>query len=192
MGAEWQQHRRQVGQPGGERLTLRARVNRFTLRAKILTAVVAIAALAGGCSSVAGPSAASHTTSTSGPLIAPKTSYAQDTEYFQDLAKVDPALSSYVQSSQGVALQALLTDGAAFCAFLKRGGGVDDAMESLVIGAKSVESKTHLPSSVATFNAIDAVSLVDLCSAELKLLPSADQAHIDSLSRLLSKPSSTG
>jgi len=88
-----------------------------------------------------------------------------------------------------VALQALLTDGSAFCAFLKRGGGVDDAMESVVIGARSVESQTHLPKSVTTFNAIDAVALVELCPPEQKLLPSADQAHIESLSKSLAEPS---
>jgi hypothetical protein len=150
-----------------------------------------VAVLAAGCSS-GGPSAARPTTTTAGPLLAPKTSYAEDTQYFQDLAKVDPGLSSYVESTQGVALQALLTDGAAFCAFLKRGGGVDNAMESVVIGARSVESKTHLPTSVATFNAIDAVSLVELCPTEQKLLPSADLAHVESLSRVLSGASGTG
>jgi hypothetical protein len=94
-----------------------------------------------------------------------------------------------LDSRQEVALQALLTDGSAFCAFLKRGGGVDDAMESVVIGARSVESQTHLPKSVTTFNAIDAVALVELCPPEQKLLPSADQAHIESLSKSLAEPS---
>jgi hypothetical protein len=149
-----------------------------------------VAVLATGCS--AGQSAARPTTMTAGPLVAPKTSYLQDTQYFQGLAKVDPGLSSYVESTQGVALQALLTDGAAFCGFLKRGGGVDNAMESVVIGARSVESKTHLPTSVETFNAIDAVSLVELCPTEQKLLPPAGLAHVESLSRALSERSKTG
>jgi hypothetical protein len=190
MGTQWQQHRRQVGQPGGERLTVRAGVAHIALSARTLAAVGVVAVLAAGCSS--GPAATRPTPTTAGPLVAPRTSYAQDTLYFQDLAKVDPGLSSYVDSTEGVALQALLTDGAAFCAFLKRGGGVDNAMESVVIGARSLESKTHLPTSVATFNAIDAVSLVELCPTEQKLLPAADRAHVDSLSRFLSQPAGTG
>lgn len=152
----------------------------------MLAAVVMCAGLAGGCSASAGHSAAGPRTPPERPLTAPKTSYAEDTEYFQDLARVDPSLSSYVESKQGVALQALLTGGSAFCAFLKRGGGVDNAMESLVVGADSVESRTHLPRSVATFNAIDSVALVDLCPAEQKLLPASDRAHIQSLSHSLS------
>jgi hypothetical protein len=165
---------------------------RIIISTKTLVAVVVCAALAGGCSSSAGQSAARSKAPANGPLVAPRTSYAQDTRYFQDLARVDPSLSSYVDSEQGVALQALLTDGSAFCAFLKRGGGVDDAMESVVIGARSLESRTHLPTSVATFNAIDAVALVDLCPAEQRLLPSADQARIESLSKSLSEPSRKG
>ena len=151
---------------------------------------MALAALAGGCS--AGQPAASarrpaSTTSPApgGPLVAPKTSATEDAGYFQDLAKVDPSLATYVNARQDVALQALLTDGSAFCAFLKRGGGVDDAMESVVIGADSVEQKTHLPAGVATFNAIDAVALIDLCPGEQHLLPAADRAHIESLRRSL-------
>jgi hypothetical protein len=164
---------------------VRTSVNRRTL-----VALVLCAGLAGGCSASVGQSAAIPKAPASGPLVAPRASYAQDTDYFQDLAKVDPSLTSYVESKQGVALQALLTDGAAFCAFLKRGGGVDDAMESVVIGANSVESRTHLPESVTTFNALDAVALVDLCPGEQALLPSADRAHIESLSKSLSEPSS--
>ena len=159
--------------------------------AETLAAVVVFAALAGGCTSTAGRSAGSsagRTASANGRLVAPRTSYAQDAEYFQDVAKVDPSLSSYVDSRQEVALQALLTDGSAFCAFLDRGGGVDSAMESVVIGARGVESATHLPTSVTTFNTIDAVALADLCPAEQKLLPPADQAHIKSLSKELSEP----
>jgi hypothetical protein len=191
MGTERQQHRGEVGQPSGERLTFRARVAHNTSRTRTLVAIVVVAALAGGCSASGGHAAARPTTTTDGPLVAPKTSYTEDTQYFQDLARVDPGLSSYVESSEGAALQALLTDGAALCAFLKRGGGIDNAMESVVIGAKSVESKTHLPTSVTTFNAIDAVALIDLCPSEQKLLPSADRGHIESLSKLLTEPSST-
>ena len=190
MGTERQQHRRQVGQPGGERLTTRQA--RLTIKAaETLAAVVLFAALAGGCTSTAGRSAGSsagRAAAAKGRLLAPRTSYAQDAKYFQDVAKVDPSLSSYVDSRQQVALQALLTDGSAFCAFLERGGGVDSAMESVVIGARSVESQSHLPTSVTTFNTIDAVALVELCPAEQELLPPADQAHIKSLSMSLSEP----
>jgi hypothetical protein len=122
------------------------------------------------------------------PLVAPTTTYAEETKYFEDLARVDPSLSSYVGAEQGVALKALLTDGSAFCAFLRRGDGVDGAMESVVIGANSVESATHLPRSVRTYNAVDSVALVDLCPGEQRLLPPADHAHIAALSRSLGGP----
>lgn len=156
---------------------------------------MAVAVLAGGCTSAVStatsptrPSLGAHGTTSTDRLVPPKTSYAQDAAYFQDLAKADPALSSYVNSRQEVALQALLTDGSAFCAFLKRDGDVDNAMASVVIGARGVESQTHLPSSVATFNAIDAVALIDLCASERKLLPVSDQMHVESLSKSLSEP----
>ena len=149
-----------------------------------------VVALVGGCTSTADRSArsgAGRTAPANGRLVAPRTTYAQDAEYFQDVAKVDPSLSSYVDSRQEVALKALLTDGSAFCAFLERGGGVDSAMES-VVGARGVESETHLPTSVTTFNTIDAVALVDLCPAEQALLPLADRAHIKSLGKSLLGP----
>jgi hypothetical protein len=125
------------------------------------------------------------------PLAAPKTSAAQDGQYFTYLAEADPALSSYVQAQSNVALRALLTDGAAFCAFLGRGGGIDDAMAAVVIGAKTVEAQTHLPSSVKTFNAIDAVALLTLCPTDLRLIPEADQSRIRQLGRVLSGASDT-
>jgi hypothetical protein len=124
-------------------------------------------------------------------LEAPKTSYAQDTLYFQDLAKVDQNLTTYVDKEQQVALQALLTDGSAFCAFLARGDGIDVALEDTALGADSVEKKTHLPRSVKTFNSIEAVALVTLCPSEQKLLPKADEAHIKALEHALSAPSTS-
>ena len=42
----------------------------------------------------------------------------------------------------------MLTDGAAFCAFLRRGGGIDSALTEVALGAHSVESQTHLPADV--------------------------------------------
>jgi hypothetical protein len=124
-------------------------------------------------------------TTKGGPLVGRKTNTVQDTQYLADLAQADPSLSSYVQSEGNTALEALLTDGSAFCAFLQRGGGLDNAMASLVIGANSVESQTHLPSNVTTFNAIDAVSLITLCPDEQKLIPASDQTKIQSLEKSL-------
>jgi hypothetical protein len=101
------------------------------------------------------------------------------------LAKADPGLGTYVQSEGNVALRALLTDGSAFCAFLQAGGGIDNAMASVVIGARSVELQTHLPSTVTTFNAIDAVSLLTLCPSEQRLVPAAAWAKIRALGKAL-------
>lgn len=145
----------------------------------MLAATAWIAVGGGSTADAAGPP------TTVAKLRAPKTTYEQDTLYYQDLAKVDQSLTTYVDSEQQVALQALLTDGSAFCAFLARGGGVDTALEATAIGANSVESKTHLPQSVQTFNAIEGVALVTLCPSEQKLLPPADQAHITQLAKNL-------
>ncbi|HMK98541.1 MAG TPA: hypothetical protein VK425_13395 [Acidimicrobiales bacterium] len=117
--------------------------------------------------------------------MAPKTSATQDLDYFKDLAKADPGLASYVGTWDNVALRALMTDGSAFCAFLEQSKSVDVAMASLVIGARSVETQTHLPISVKTFNAVDAVALVVLCPSEIKLLPSVDQSRINHLGAAL-------
>src|SRR3974390_3034742 len=141
-----------------------------------------MAAAAGGCSSPKGHAAppsvgapASAPTTLGGPLQAPKTSPAQDTLFFTDLARADPSLSDYVNANGNLALQALLTDGSAFCAFLQRDGTIDGAMTAVVAGARGVENQTHLPSSVQTFNAIDAVALIALCPAEQTLIPPAHQ-----------------
>ena len=124
-------------------------------------------------------------------LVAPKTSAVEDVNYFTDLAKVDPDLATYVNTWDNVALRALLTDGSAFCAFLEQSKSIDDAMASLVIGARSVEKQTHLPVSVKTFNAVDAVALVVLCPSEVKLLPSVDQSHVDRLRAALGTGAAT-
>jgi hypothetical protein len=121
------------------------------------------------------------------PLTGPKTSATKDSQYLLDVAKVDPALSSYVQENGNVALRALLTDGSAFCAFLGRGGGIDAALTSVAVGARSVESKTHLPLKVVTFNTMEAVALLTLCPTDQKLIPAADRQKIRSLGRALSK-----
>jgi hypothetical protein len=121
------------------------------------------------------------------PLSGPKNSATKDSQYLLDVAKVDPALSSYVQQRGNVALRALLTDGSAFCAFLQRGGGIDAALTSVAIGAQSVESKTHLPLKVVTFNTMESVALLTLCPTDQKLLPASDREKIRKLGRALSK-----
>ncbi len=155
-------------------------------------AAMAVGLAAAGCSSgsppaASRPAAPAPATTVAGRLQAPKTTPTEDAAYFRDLATVDQSLSKYVGSEQGVALQALLTDGAAFCAFsLNQGGGIDNAMESVVIGANSVEPKTHLPRSITTFNAIDAAALIALCPGEQGLIPKTSLEHIQAL---LSRPS---
>ena len=136
------------------------------------------------------PSGSSPTVTTpaAAPLAAPKASPAEDTDYLSDVARADPALESYIQTRGNVALRALLTDGSAFCAFLQRGGGIDSAMASLVVGANGVESQTHLPATVTTYNTIDAVALLKLCPGEQKLVPAPDRSRIRDLGRTLGDP----
>lgn len=120
-------------------------------------------------------------------LSPPKTSAVKDSQYLLDVTNVDPALGSYVQQRGNTALRALLTDGSAFCAFLSRGGGVDAALTSVAIGAKSVEARTHLPMKIVTFNTMEAVALLTLCPSDQKLLPAADRSRIRALQRALNK-----
>jgi hypothetical protein len=121
----------------------------------------------------------------SAPLSAPKTSVAQDEQFLTKVTEVDPALASYEQKHGNVALRALLTDGSAFCAFLQRGGGIDNALAAVAIGARGEEAKTHLPLSVTSFNSIEAVALLTLCSYDQKLLPSSDRTRIRELGHAL-------
>jgi hypothetical protein len=121
------------------------------------------------------------------PLTGPKPSATKDSRYLLDVAKADPALGSYVEERGNVALRALLTDGAAFCAFLGRGGGIDNALTSVAIGAKSVESQTHLPMKVVTFNTMEGVALLTLCPSEQKLIPASDREKIRALGRALTE-----
>lgn len=116
-----------------------------------------------------------------GPLSAPKVSAGAEADYLKDVAEVDPVLATYASDDGSVAIRALLTDGSAFCAFLARGGGIDDAMVSLAIGAKGVEKTTHLPSTVTTFNTIEASALLTLCPSEQVLVPASDRKKIRSL-----------
>jgi hypothetical protein len=123
----------------------------------------------------------------SAPLRAPKTTNAQDTKFFTDVAEADPALASYEQKQENVALRALLTDGSAFCALLTRGGGLDAALVEEAMGVRGTESQTHLPLSVTTFNTIESVALLTLCPTEQKLVPASVRTKIRTLGKGLGK-----
>ena len=98
-----------------------------------------------------------------------------------------PRWPSYEQKQENVALRALLTDGSAFCALLKRGGNLDDALVEEATGARGTESQTHLPLSVTTFNTIEGVALLTLCPSEQELLPASVRTKIHSLGKSLSQ-----
>jgi hypothetical protein len=124
----------------------------------------------------------------SGPLAAPKASVAQDAQYLSEVTEADPALATYEKKSGNVALRALLTDGSAFCAFLNRDRDMDTAMVSVVVGARQVESESHLPMTVTTFNAVDAVALLTLCPSLLSVVPQRDLVNIRQLGAALTGP----
>jgi hypothetical protein len=123
----------------------------------------------------------------SSPLRAPKTSNAQDTAYFTDVAEADPALASYEQKQENVALRALLTDGSAFCALLQRSRNLNEALVEEATGARSTEAQTRLPLSVTTFNTIESASLLTLCPSEQKLLPASVRNKISALKKAFAK-----
>ena len=160
-----------------------------------------LAAVVGGaaCGRDGSPGSAAATTSSepsrsdgpipSTPLTAPKVSVAQDGTYFTDVTEADQKLVTYEQKEGDVALRALLTDGSAFCGFLQRGGGIDEALVDEAIGARSTESQTHLPLSVTTFNTIEAVALLTLCPSEQKLVPTSVRANIRQLAETLANRS---
>jgi hypothetical protein len=131
--------------------------------------------------------ASSSKPSPSVPLAAPKTSVAQDGQFLMKVTEADSALATYEQKQGNVALRALLTDGSAFCAFLQRGAGIDNALSAVAIGARGEEAKTHLPLSVTTFNSIEAVALLTLCPQDQKLLPASDRTRIRKLGNALTK-----
>ena len=166
-----------------------------------MVCVLLLAAVVGGtaCGRSGSPGSAAATTSSepsksrgptpSAALTAPKVSVAQDSTYFTDVTEADPKLVTYEQKEGNVALRALLTDGSAFCAFLERGGGIDEALVDEAIGARSTESQTHLPLSVTTFNTIEAVALLTLCPSEQKLVPTSVRANIRHLAETLASRS---
>ena len=137
-------------------------------------------------------SATSHSSKSSGSgsskgLSLPKTSNTQDTNYLTDIAEADPALATYGQKQGNLAFRTLLTDGAAFCALLKRAKSIDEALVAEADGARSTETQTSLPLTVTTFNTIEAVALVTLCPSELKRVPAAARSRIRSLGAHLAK-----
>ena len=132
-------------------------------------------------------SSLSATKPPSSQLSVPKTSYAQDSRYLNDVTLADPTLSTYAQKNASEAVRALLTDGTAFCALLKRGGGIDQALVSEAEGARSTESQTKLPLSVTTFNTIEAVALLTLCPGEQHLVPKSDRSRIRRLGDALAR-----
>ena len=173
-------------------MTAAMRGSRLLIASGFMT--VATALSIGACGqmqqavSTSAPDAATSTPVTSlSPLTAPKTTAAADAAFLADVTEADPALVTYEQQHGNVALRALLTDGSAFCAFLQQGGGIDSAMVAVATGAQTVEAQTHLPSTVTTFNTIEAVALLTLCPSDLQLVPAADQARIRSLGVALGK-----
>lgn len=128
-------------------------------------------------------SAASNVTTTTVHLSAPKASTARDDEFFADVTEADSSLVKYEKNYGNVALRSLLTVGSAFCAFLERDSGIDQAMVDVAVGAQSDESTTRLPMSVRTFNAIEAVALLTLCPSLQDKLPAADRAKIRALGK---------
>ncbi len=135
------------------------------------------------------PTTSSSTASATTPLTAPVTSAVQDGRYLTEVTEADPALATYEQKQGDVALRALLTDGSAFCALLRRGGGIDDAMVGVAVGARGDEAQTELPESVTTFNAVEAVALLTLCPAEQALVPASDRTRIGTLGVRLARQS---
>jgi hypothetical protein len=149
--------------------------------APLLLVVVLVSAV--GLVGPPAPAGASSSPQVSSPLRAPKTSNAQDTTYFTDVAEADATLASYEQKQENVALRALLTDGSAFCALLQRARNLNDALVAEASGARSTEAQTHLPLSVTTFNTIESVSLLTLCPSEQKLLPASVRTKIRALKK---------
>ena len=106
----------------------------------------------------ASTTATSTSSKSSQPLRAPKTTVEQDSKFFSEVTEADPSLESYEQKKGNVALEALLTDGSAFCALLEHGGGIDEALVAEAEGVRGTETQTSLPLSVTTFNAVESVA----------------------------------
>jgi hypothetical protein len=167
------------------------RQSRLVVSAFILFAVAVVVAPGSQAGAAATTTSSKPTSSSeptrSAPLSAPKTSVAQDEQFLTKVTEADSALATYEQKQGNVALRALLTDGSAFCAFLQRGAGIDNALADVAIGARGEEAKTHLPLSVTTFNSIEAVALLTLCPDDQKLLPASDRSKVRELGQALAK-----
>ena len=96
---------------------------------------------------------------------------------------------SYVNQYGNGALHGMLADGLAFCAFLRRGGGIDNALVNEAVGARADEKRTHLPLTVHTFNTLESMALIDLCPGEQRLVPASVRAELHQLSGALRSPS---
>jgi hypothetical protein len=130
------------------------------------------------------PTSLPTTTSISSATTVPSdatSSVIADGKFLAEVTEADPSLATYEKKSGNVALRALLTDGTAFCSFLRSDGDIDDAMVSVVTGAQQVEATTKLPMSVTTFNAVDAVALLTLCPSLESSVPTSDLAKIRKL-----------
>jgi hypothetical protein len=158
----------------------------------VAAATVALAAGTVILTGSAGVAFAHTPAKTTSGAAATKPSSGADSRYFIDVATEDPALSSYVNARSTVALKALLTTGVAFCDLLQRGGGIDNAMTSVVEGANSVEASTHLPRSVRTFNSIDAAALLALCPGDQRLVPASDRSRLRALAKALAASQPAG
>jgi hypothetical protein len=151
------------------------------------TVVVVTLVAAGVAAGPIDPSASAAPRS-SGQLRPPRTSTTQDARYLTDVADADSDLVSYVNQYGNAALRGLLADGLAFCAFLKRGGGIDNALVNEAVGARADEKSTHLPLNIHTFNTLESVALVDLCPGETRLVPTSVRAELRQLSGELRAP----
>ena len=165
-------------------------MRRSRLQRAAIVLLVTLVVGSTGWGGIAG-SAAGAAARPAGSLRAPKTSTAQDARYLTDVAQADSDLVTYVQRYGSVALRGMVTDGLAFCAFLRRGGGIDNALVDVATGARADERTTHLPLSVHTFNTLEALALVDLCPSEERLVPASVRGELRQLAAALGSSSST-
>jgi hypothetical protein len=139
---------------------------------------------------MAPPTAAAAASHRTGQLQLPKASTAQEARYLTDVAQVDADLVTYVNSNGNVALRGMLADGLAFCGYLRRGGGIDQALVNVAEGAQADEKTTHLPLSVHTFNTLESLALIDLCPGEQRMVPQSVRAELHQLTAALRTNSS--
>ena len=180
-----------MGLPGRERLRTVPHLRPLTTarpRSRVALIALCLLSVASAVACRGSPGAGGGTPTSNGTkvgqLVVPKVSLTQQSTYLEDVVEADPSLQTYAESGT-TADKALLTDGAAFCAFLGQGRGIDSALTSLAAGAQSIESKTHLPMGVTTFNTIEGVALVRLCPSEQRLLPPADRTQVQKLQQAL-------